>query len=532
MKAPPNSFTSTSPAIEIERLKMDGTHTQITDSSPLMDASMMNSSANRLRMDDIESEMNRRSGRGGCTKNSRKNAVDRLLNGSMSRQNNETRETPLPKSRSASPRRLLPRRELSSFNLLQARELDADKNPAIRNRRSKSMTNLSFDTPNNTTKDPKARRSVPRREDMPVEVLALLTMDLHHEEKHKLSSRLSRSMTDLLASPNAIAIDTPPESATSRRARALPESDSSRQMPSLPIRDHSTFTSKYQNAAFQQAAPQHDSPEKRYLDKLIMKSALSVKSPWHLKQILNVTQQNASELQENEQTAIRTEPNMFFDTSCYHFRTRGSDSTTTTRASDRTGSSRSMTDLRSTPSSLLVDGGILSELSRSHSSERMPTMPTRRGSINNTTGKVENTIRSVASSSSKVQTSAEKRYNMDKGVMTSARSVQSPWHAKQTHPISPDIQERAAIRKPRTEPNMFFDTTRAKSEAGSLTTVHVPSASETTHLSLVHLSKSMTDLPGSSGPLLFDTNTLSELRRSQSSERMPTIPKRRGSIIT
>lgn len=532
MKSSPDS--SMSPCPLIESLEMDLTSARLDVLSPLSDGSHAFSACSSMidtphrRKSSTESESNQQ--RTGSSKVH----LDRWYSESYCREK-ETGVVETAAKSSSSPRRSVPRRESISVEelLLSAVKSDAGRKSGFR--LSKSMTDLASKPYGSLNSDTsKERRSPPRREYMPVEVLALQTMDLEDEERTMLSGRLSKSMTDLLLSPKSKAFDNLTDTNKSRRKLAITKSDSSQHMPSLPIREESFKVSKNRNASFKLEQHSH---EKNYIDQLIMKSALSVKSPWHLKQTLNLTDQLLSELQGKAAISKpRAKSNMFLNDTSASSIAKGSysrhnevPSATEKTSMARGNLSRSMTNL-STSRSALLGCRPLSELPRSHSSERMPMMPQRRGSVENKTDKLAN---SAPISFSKVRAgcnSSEKDY-INQLIMKSASSAKSPWHLKQTLGLtdqqsSSELRASAAISKPRVRPNMFLSNSRATSIGKEY---HSTSTKERTGLACGKLSRSMTELSSSSTSLL-GTRPLSEMSRSHSSERMPMMPKRRGSF--
>jgi hypothetical protein len=271
-------------------------------------------------------------------------------------------------------RRPLIRRESLSVKDLLAQVVEE---PGFTARLSKSMTDLKTSV-KSTHESSKENRSVPRRDYMPVEVLALQTMDLEDEERAALCSRLSRSMTDLQLSPKAKAFDNITMASKVRRKLALTKSDSSQyMMPALPVREDSFNLSDNQNAQFSTPIPAN---RDAYIDKLIRKSTLSVKSSWYKKQL-----SQAAQPPEVHASFATSEPpvkqNILINSLDANVRKSDNHHSSTALTSPMAKGlvssqfSRSMNDLSTSQQSFHV------RLSRSHSSERMPVMPLRRGSV-------------------------------------------------------------------------------------------------------------------------------------------------------
>jgi hypothetical protein len=372
-------------------------------------------------------------------------------------------------------RRPVIRRESLSVKDLLAQVVEE---PGFTARLSKSMTDLkSYDKSNHES--PKENRSVPRRDYMPVEVLALQTMDLEDEERAALCSRLSRSMTDLQLSPKSKAFDNiTTVNSKVRRKLALTKSDSSQyMMPALPVREDSFNLSDNQNAQF--STPLRAIPH-AYIDELIMKSTLSVKSSWYKKQLSQVAQ--PSEVHARFATSEPpVKQNIFINS--LHTRVRKGDNYHSSLASSSPDSkgrlcghfSKSMSDLSMSQQSFHA------RLSRSHSSEKIPMMPMRRGSVE--TGSRSKNVFLAALSESELS-------------RIPTPTMSSPQHLTQM------------VSSPTPS---HFSKASGLSAASSLTRSSLSSA-------LSEFSRSPCGHP--------------DMSRSRSSERMPMKPMRRCSVAT
>lgn len=391
----------------------------------------------------------------------------------------------------------IPRRGLVSIEDLLSPTMEREY--SLPTRLSKSMTDLRCKPSDRSSyESPQGKRAAPRRDYMPVEVLALQTMDLEDEERTILCSRLSRSMTDLQLSPKSKAFDNLTMTSRSRRKLTLTKVDSSQyMMPALPIREDSFKLSKNQNAQFE--TPQC-SNAKDYIDQLIMKSALSVKSPWQLKQTLSSHDMNLPALQARLAISEpRTKSNLFFDS----VRPSKSDGYYSSKASKSPQAeglscgklSKSMTDLSKSPVSFHA------QRPRSNSSERMPMMPMRRGSVE--TGYNETALQTPMSS----RKEAGEHFF---GGLSRKNSFSAKSSLNQTGDKISLAQQRENVAN-------FPHSKNSKNKASSW--------SGATGVSRSPLSRSLTDLSRS-------PSGLADMNRSHSSERMPMMPTRRGSVET